>query len=72
MEYVNHFNKKIQVLDEAEVIVIGGGTAGHLPHKRNSGGRCHSPGADFYRLGQLQQYGRPVCDDDPSAFLFGG
>ena len=30
MEYVNHFNKKIQVLDEAEVIVIGGGTAGSV------------------------------------------
>ena len=30
MQYVNHFNKKIQVLDEAEVIVIGGGTAGSV------------------------------------------
>ena len=30
MEYVNHFNKKIQVLDEAEIIVIGGGTAGSV------------------------------------------
>ena len=30
MTYVNHFNKKIQVLDEAEVIVVGGGTAGSV------------------------------------------